>query len=46
MEKFVLEVAPPAPQTDISVTLDDLVKHPELYYQVCRSGYLPVRSES
>lgn len=36
MEKFVIDVAPPKPLTDVSATLDDLLKHAELYYQVRR----------
>ncbi|OIW34179.1 Rh-like protein/ammonium transporter [Coniochaeta ligniaria NRRL 30616] len=33
MENFVIDVAPPKPLTDVSATLDDLLKHAELYYQ-------------
>ena len=34
MESFVFDIAPPAPATDKAATLDDLLKHAELYYQV------------
>ena len=42
MEKFVIDVAPPPPLADVPATLDDLRKHPELYYQVCSSNYPPL----
>lgn len=34
MATFVVDVAPPAPIKDKEATLDELLKHPELYYQV------------
>ena len=34
MEGFTFEVAPPVPVTDAKATLDDLLKHAALYYQV------------
>jgi hypothetical protein len=36
MENFNIDVAPPKPLTDVTATLDDLLNHAELYYQVRR----------